>query len=197
MPAGRPRTKPAEERRDELMNASERLFQAKGYDQTAVEEITREADVAKGTFYLHFSSKADVMAALRARFIRQLLDAILTEVARKDERDWIGKLSAWARASTKFYLDTAELHQLVFGSGPPEKQAGLAKNVLVDDLALLLASGAKAGDWRVEEPEFTAVFLFNALHGVIASAGPKPTPARIRQLMRLVEAHFLGCLDSR
>ena len=53
----RPRTKAPEERRDELMNAAQRLFLEQGVATTTIEQITMGADVAKGTFYLHFSSK--------------------------------------------------------------------------------------------------------------------------------------------
>ncbi|UIY23207.1 TetR/AcrR family transcriptional regulator [Rhizobium leguminosarum] len=43
------------------MTAAERLFLEKGVELTTIEEITTGAGVAKGTFYLHFSSKADVL----------------------------------------------------------------------------------------------------------------------------------------
>jgi Bacterial regulatory proteins, tetR family len=50
----RPRTKLPEERRDELMNAAERLFLEHGFGPTAIEQITVAAQVAKGTFYSLF-----------------------------------------------------------------------------------------------------------------------------------------------
>src|ERR1035438_2043651 len=56
-----PRTKPPETRRDELMNAAERLFLSEGVAATTIEQITSAAAVAKGTFYLYFSSKDDVL----------------------------------------------------------------------------------------------------------------------------------------
>jgi hypothetical protein len=52
----------------------------------------------------------------------------------------------------------------------PPTHAGLADNSLIDGLTQLLAGGDAAGAWRLEEPRFTAVFLFNALHGVILDA---------------------------
>src|SRR5262249_40635930 len=113
-PAPKPRTKPSEERRDDLMSSAERLFLEKGLEQTTVEEITQGADVAKGTFYLHFSSKADVLEALRARFVQGVLDGIVAEVGKQQELDWRGKLAAWSKACAAAYLDSARLHHLVF-----------------------------------------------------------------------------------
>ena len=54
----RPRTKPPQQRRDELMDAAQRLFLKQGVGPTTIDQITSGADVAKGTFYLHFSSMA-------------------------------------------------------------------------------------------------------------------------------------------
>lgn len=49
-PMKKPRTKPAKERLDDLMNAAEHLFLTKGFLETTVSEIVSQADVAKGTF---------------------------------------------------------------------------------------------------------------------------------------------------
>lgn len=64
----RPRTKPPEARLDELMTSAQRLFLKHGVGSTTIEQITSGAEVAKGTFYLYFSSKEDVLEALRERF---------------------------------------------------------------------------------------------------------------------------------
>src|SRR5277367_343524 len=91
----RPRTKPPEERRNELMNAAQRLFLKHGVGPTTIEQITTGAEVAKGTFYLYFSSKEDVLAALRGRFGQELLERIRTAVTQNREDDWKGKLASW------------------------------------------------------------------------------------------------------
>ena len=52
----RSRTKPAEVRRDELMDAAQALFMEKGFAATSVAEIVEGAGVAKGTFYTYFQS---------------------------------------------------------------------------------------------------------------------------------------------
>lgn len=72
----KPRTKPAEIRRNELMAAAEALFLEKGFAATSVDEIVRLADVAKGTFYLHFRSKDDMLIALRQRFIDRFCEGL-------------------------------------------------------------------------------------------------------------------------
>jgi AcrR family transcriptional regulator len=44
----------------EMLIAAERLIAEKGFYNTKVEEITKEAGVAKGTFYLYFKTKEDI-----------------------------------------------------------------------------------------------------------------------------------------
>jgi len=41
-----------------------RCFGARGYDTTTLDEIAKSAEVAKGTLYLYFQSKADLFASL-------------------------------------------------------------------------------------------------------------------------------------
>ncbi len=173
MPAAsksRRRTKPAEERRAELMNAARHLFLKHGVGATTIEQITSGADVAKGTFYLYFSSKEDVLAALRDRFAQELLIGIKTAIAEKRKEDWKGKLATWAEAGVTGYLDSIRLHDVLFyGSRPPTRR-GLVNNIVIDHLIELLQAGVDAGAWSIDDPNFTAVFLFNGLHSVVDDA---------------------------
>jgi AcrR family transcriptional regulator len=59
-------------RRADLVGAARTLFADKGYHETTVEDITRAAGVAKGTFYLYFDEKRQIFLAI----IRDLLDVI-------------------------------------------------------------------------------------------------------------------------
>ncbi|MDI5924782.1 TetR/AcrR family transcriptional regulator [Rhizobium leguminosarum] len=190
-PVSKPRTKPPEERRDELMTAAERLFLEKGVELTTIEEITTGAGVAKGTFYLHFSSKADVLQALRARFVQGVLDGIVTAVEGRRQEDWRGRLVAWSMACATGYLDAAGLHHLAFVTAPPATREGLSRNILIDHLNELLAAGAGENAWSIDDPGFTAVFLFKALHGVVNQPGIGATPSARAELLRAIEVHFL------
>jgi len=50
-----------ENRREEILRAAMNLFSKKGFELTTVEDITRAANVAKGTFYNFFPKKEDVL----------------------------------------------------------------------------------------------------------------------------------------
>lgn len=152
------------------MNAAERLFIDQGVASTTIEQITVGAGVAKGSFYIHFSSKEDVVESLRQRFVGKVRNAITAEVEQRAGGDWGGRLATWATACAKGYAASVQLHQIVFHDVPPPTRDGLTDNVLIDDLAQLLADGSAKGAWTIADVRFTALFLFNALHGVILDA---------------------------
>jgi AcrR family transcriptional regulator len=183
----RPRTKPPEERRDELMNAAERLFLEHGFGPTTIEQITAAAQVAKGTFYLYFKSKEDVRSGLGERFARDHLARIKTAVARKPQTDWKGKLSSWAMASVSFYLDSIKLHDVLFYEGRSPTREGLIDNIVITDLADMLRSGAEAGAWSIGDARSTAVFLFSGMHGVVDDAYSKELQVNRRRLAQRLE----------
>lgn len=69
-----PRTLRKRERtRGELVAAAERLVAARGLDAVSIDDITAEADVAKGTFYTHFDDK-DALATAIGKRIRDELE---------------------------------------------------------------------------------------------------------------------------
>jgi AcrR family transcriptional regulator len=63
--------------RDALVQAALALFIAKGYEQTAVREITDAVDVSERTFFRYFASKED----LALTFAKDHTDALVRELA--------------------------------------------------------------------------------------------------------------------
>lgn len=53
-----------EKRKQELLKIAYRLFISKGYEETSIDEIIAEAQIAKGTFYFHFKSKNALLEAI-------------------------------------------------------------------------------------------------------------------------------------
>mgnify|MGYP005906269299 CR=1 FL=1 len=57
-------TKKAERTKAKLLESARKLISEKGFDHVAVEDITNDSGVAKGTFYHYFKCKEDVVAEL-------------------------------------------------------------------------------------------------------------------------------------
>lgn len=60
----RPVKKNPDEWRKEILDAAQKLFASKGYEETSISDIMDMAGGAKGMFYRFFQSKEDVMHAL-------------------------------------------------------------------------------------------------------------------------------------
>lgn len=65
--------KEAEVRRNEILDAAERLFGSKGFDGTSTNDILHEIGIARGTLYYHFKSKEDILDAMIDRMTGRLV----------------------------------------------------------------------------------------------------------------------------
>ncbi|WP_342359149.1 helix-turn-helix domain-containing protein [Terrarubrum flagellatum] len=152
------------------MDVAEELFIAKGVGQTTIDDIVAGAGVAKGTFYLYFKSKDEILSALRTKFVTMCLDRIDAAVMKQAADDWQGRLRAWIGAAINAYLDHVRLHDTVFHDYRLQNRGMKIGNMAVANLAELLKAGAAARAWRIPDPALTAVFLFNGLHAVVDDA---------------------------
>src|SRR5580692_11026068 len=60
-------------KRDRILDAAQSLFVRYGVKRTSIDEVAREAGVAKGTVYLSFKSKAELFAAIADRLCASTL----------------------------------------------------------------------------------------------------------------------------
>ncbi len=60
-------------RERDILQAALRLFDDEGWQLVTIERIAQEAEIGKGTVYLHFPSKEDIYGRLALDFFRQLL----------------------------------------------------------------------------------------------------------------------------
>jgi TetR/AcrR family transcriptional regulator, transcriptional repressor for nem operon len=174
------RTKPAEQRRADLLAAGEELFLAKGVAATSLDDITSRAGVSKGLFYLYFRSKDELLAAMQDQFSVKLADRIraATDLA----GDWPGKLDACVQAIFDSYQENHDLAEVLFQhvghvSASHRSTHALVRGAISD----LLAGGKAAGVFDVEDPEATAVLCWASTHNFDPGfqSEPAPTDARL------------------
>lgn len=76
--------KKPEERRHDIVMASKELFLEKDYESTTIQDVMQKLNIAKGTTYHYFKSKAE------------LLDAVVSEMV---EQYWLGVQAALKECS--------------------------------------------------------------------------------------------------
>lgn len=70
-----------EERAQRILNVAAELIQRWGYNKTTIDDIARQAGVAKGTIYLHWKTREDLFRALMAREKIALVEDLQRRIA--------------------------------------------------------------------------------------------------------------------
>ena len=157
------RTKPAEQRRAELLAAGQALFGAKGIAATSLDDITQRAGVSKGLFYLYFHCKEDLVLALQEQFSHQV--AARMRAAADSQADWTAKLDACAQASFECHRDLHDLHEVLFHHAAQASHSAHPGHALLTRVIQdLLEAGTAAGAFDVADPETTAVLCYASMH---------------------------------
>ncbi|MFE9098084.1 TetR/AcrR family transcriptional regulator [Streptomyces sp. NPDC007264] len=92
------------ETRTRLLSCAEDVFAAHGYTRTTIADITQAAHVSRASFYLYFTSKADIFTSVAAAVRDEFLAA--HEVPGVDEDDPV----ALGRASSAAFLAAYTQH---------------------------------------------------------------------------------------
>ncbi len=74
---GRASERKSDRTRRRVLNAAKQLFDRKGYRDTTIDDITRRANIAHGTFYLYFHGKRDLLKELLEQTFAEF-DAIVS-----------------------------------------------------------------------------------------------------------------------
>lgn len=141
------------ERRQDILDAAERLFRAQPEALASMDELAAAAGVAKGTLYLYFPSKEEVLVALHERHFSQCFDQMEAHLAAK-QRFTIDDLLEHARRHFLEHPIRMSVASLVVGlterSLPPEPalrfKMALGERLLSIGGALEKALGLPPGD---------------------------------------------------
>ena len=155
-----PRTQPADVRREQLLDAAERLLLERGLRATTVADVAREAGVAKGTVYLYFRSRDELLAGLRSRYLGRYLAPL--ERRRGPVRARVRRL---LRGLVAVAAANRQLHHVLFheaGFAEADAFAGVR-----DRLGDLLAEGVAEGELALDDPALTASFVLHGVHGTL------------------------------
>jgi AcrR family transcriptional regulator len=63
-------------RQEEILTAAFKVFSAHGYEATRIDDVAREAGIAKGTIYLYFRNKEQLFRAVVRSLVQKRFDAI-------------------------------------------------------------------------------------------------------------------------
>src|SRR3954454_12784477 len=99
-----------EYRRTALLTAAVRVFGEHGFDAATMEQIAREADVAKGTTYLYYSCKQSIYDAALSRGLAELDDWTCEALDRAPNLH--DAIAAFVTARTQYFLEHRDFFRM-------------------------------------------------------------------------------------
>ena len=163
--------KEPEVRREELLAVATRLFIDRGYERTSIERITTEADVAKGTFYLYFESKQDLLAQIVEAYGDELLKQLVVELA-SEKGDAVAMLRRFFTFSAQFEASrgdmTLEIGRALYRVENLALRVGILDSAFTHSLPILtdiVQQGMDQGVFDVSDAAATASILLVLRHG--------------------------------
>lgn len=159
-----------------ILAAAEEIFLAHGYHESRVEDIAERADVAVGSVYGHFGSKAGLYLAVVEGALdveeAYLADALAHASSPTEQ------LRRTGEAYVRFYLEHPGYFRLL--ASPPadgrrrsERGAEMAERLsarasrLIEQTADIITRAVALGEARAVDPDAAAKFLWGAWTGVI------------------------------
>ena len=124
-----------------LLDAGLRVFCERGYDAATPGEIARVADVAAGTFYLHFRDKRDIYERLAGRTAHDILERSLAALS--PDMISIERVSTALRIAAEYWRADLERARLLLEGGPSLGSDGHVR--FVDEIAQVLADAPDLG----------------------------------------------------
>lgn len=155
-------SKSPEERRGELIAAAQQLFFQKGYENTSISDITKTVGVAKGTFYYHFESKDDVLAALVDVLTAQaiaVMDEIVEDTSLSAVEKWqlaFQTTGAWKTARKEELVAILRVMHSPGNDLLRQRIARAAVEQTAQEIAKIIRQGVEEGVFDVELVEETA-----------------------------------------
>ena len=162
---------PKEAVRDAILDATDRLLARYVYRKMTVEDIAAEAGIGKGSIYLHFSSKEEVVLSHIDRIVDRLRER-LKEIAHSDATA-AERLRLMLLARVLFRFDsiqhyTQSLNDLlaVLRSSLLARRAQYFE-AEAQIFAEVLTAGREAGEFSFDDERATAHALLQATNGLL------------------------------
>lgn len=148
-----PRPDVSDERKSQILNAAEEVFTEKGFDQARMDDIAGQTGLSKGTLYLYFKSKDDLIIAILDRlFQREFRQMEKLVVADKTARACVEEFTDLATRDVSAMLRLLPIFYEFLALGFRNKyvQHALKQylNSFLDILTPIIQRGIDSGEFR-------------------------------------------------
>lgn len=167
-----PRPNVSEERKAQIINAAEDVFTKKGFDEARMDDIAEETGLSKGTLYLYFKSKDDLIIAILDRIFQREFKAFedldLTSMSATDAI-WVFVETTVKDIKLMMHLlpITYEFMGLAFRNKFVQKTFKAYLNYYMDLLIPVIQHGIDSGEFRPADAKDIAIAMGAVLEGTL------------------------------
>lgn len=167
-----PRTDVSKERRHQILDAATEVFAQKGFSDARMDDIAARAEVSKGTIYLYFKSKDEIIVDLLNRLFRREmrdLEALQHEPGSATEKlqRFADYLIADIRTWLKLVPVAYEFLGVVFRRKIVQQTFRQYFRSYFDMILPLIRQGIESGEFRALEAEDVAIAAGAIFEGTI------------------------------
>ena len=176
-----------------IRQALSELIEEKGFNNISVTEITTRADINRGTFYLHYSDKYDMLEKIENEVIQEFHTSAQSMNCFKEELDTETEILCFMSKYFHFIKENAAFMKAILGpKGDPNFQIKI-KQLIKDNLfeKMLLIELHK--DRMLVPKEYLLSYILSAHLGVIQywlESGMKSSPEEMTLILSKI--FFLG-----
>jgi AcrR family transcriptional regulator len=199
--------KPAEQRRREILDAALHLFLTKGFDETTVQGIARDAGVAIGTVYLYFSSKEHVLLGLHEEFHQGLEERfadvhnqLREQASNGQDVPYTEFVDATLDAEVTYCLEHKDVLEVIARYIPrPDvaREALIGNRRFIEAMAESFSRGMQKGILHTTDAEMTAYLLSTAVGETIRNSIVYGDPPDLDRLVAQAKELFHKALAPR
>ena len=167
-----PKPNVSEERKDQIMNAAEQVFSQKGFSDARMDDIAEETGLSKGTLYLYYKSKDDLIIAILDRLFQREFRAFETlDLASMSATEAIWLFADTTIKDMKIMLRllpiTYEFMGLAFRNKLVQKTFKAYLNYYLDLLIPIIQQGIDSGEFRPADAKEVAIAMGAIMEGTL------------------------------
>lgn len=189
----------------EIGDATLRVVSRKGLEATTMQEIADEAGLAKGTLYLYFDSREELVLHVAESAFEELQVAVSEALGR--DVAFPERLAAAILTHVEFFERRRDFFRLFFSVAHPgpgvERSARQSRScnplyrAYLDRLASFFAQGQANEEIRPFPPDRLALFVAEGLAGLILKRLGETDPPPVEEDVRLVVDALTGGITAR
>ena len=178
-----------EERKAQILDAAMRVYARSGFDRARVDDIAEEAGLAKGTLYLYFNSKDDIMLSILDRMVgRELQDLGKLLADERSAKDKLVKYVEYSIDEVENIIPTLPVLFEFWGAMSHQDvvREKLASHYhsLVDMLVPIIQQGIDEHDFYRVDARSAAIALEAVMEGTIFLWASNPEMVDLRSQLK-------------